>query len=256
MIQVIFFSYIKGIFVLDKKSMNNEFTILLITAASIGFFHTLFGPDHYLPFIVMAKAGKWTKVKTVWITILCGIGHVLSSVVLGIIGIAFGVAVSHLEIIEGIRGNIAAWLFISFGLVYFIWGVKRAIKNKPHTHAHIHEDGTVHTHKHHHAVEHAHVHADNKKTLTPWILFTIFVFGPCEPLIPLLMYPAAKNSIMGMTLVTFLFGIITIGTMLTIVMLSLWGISFVPLNKLERYSHALAGFAIFVSGLAIVFLGL
>jgi len=25
-----------------------------------------------------------------------------------------------------------------------------------------------------------------------WALFLIFVFGPCEPLIPLIMYPAAK----------------------------------------------------------------
>ncbi len=33
----------------------------LITAAvTIGFFHTLFGPDHYVPFIVMSKARKWS----------------------------------------------------------------------------------------------------------------------------------------------------------------------------------------------------
>jgi len=33
--------------------MSNELMILLVTAASIGFFHTLLGPDHYLPFIVI-----------------------------------------------------------------------------------------------------------------------------------------------------------------------------------------------------------
>jgi sulfite exporter TauE/SafE len=236
--------------------MNNEIPILLLTAASIGFFHTLFGPDHYLPFIVMSKAGNWSKIKTVWITILCGIGHVLSSVVLGIIGVAFGIAVSKLEFIEGFRGDIAAWLLLTFGFVYFIWGVKRAVKNKPHSHSHVHEDGTYHNHKHSHEIEHAHVHSDSKKTLTPWILFTIFVFGPCEPLIPLLMYPAAENSITGLIIVTLVFGIITIGTMVSVVMLSIWGISFVPFNKLERYTHALAGFTIFISGLSIVFLGL
>ena len=41
--------------------MSNEIAILTATAASIGFFHTLFGPDHYLPFIVMAKANNWSK---------------------------------------------------------------------------------------------------------------------------------------------------------------------------------------------------
>lgn len=36
--------------------MTQELGILLITAVSIGFFHTLLGPDHYVPFIAMAKA--------------------------------------------------------------------------------------------------------------------------------------------------------------------------------------------------------
>ena len=69
--------------------MNNELTILSITAASIGFIHTLIGPDHYLPFIVMGRAAKWSLTKTIIITFLSGIGHILSSVLLGFIGIAF-----------------------------------------------------------------------------------------------------------------------------------------------------------------------
>jgi nickel/cobalt exporter len=237
--------------------MTNEISILLITAASIGFFHTLFGPDHYLPFIVMAKSGKWSKVKTIWITVLCGIGHVLSSVVIGLIGIAAGIAVSKLEGIESFRGDIAAWLLIAFGLVYFVWGLKRAIKNKPHAHVHVHPDGTMHEHKHTHQLEHTHVHEKPaKKSMTPWILFTIFIFGPCEPLIPLLMYPAAAHSTYGVALVAFVFSITTIGTMLAVVMVSLWGINLLPMEKLERYTHALAGAAICLSGCAIVFLGL
>ena len=237
--------------------MTNEISILLITAASIGFFHTLFGPDHYIPFIVMAKSGKWSKVKTAWVTVLCGIGHVLSSVVLGIIGIAAGIAVSKLEGIESFRGDIAAWFLIAFGLVYFAWGLKRAIKNKPHTHVHVHSDGTMHRHNHTHKLEHSHVHENlEKKSMTPWILFTIFVFGPCEPLIPLLMYPAATHSTLGLALVALVFSITTIGTMLAVVMVSIWGINLIPMEKLERYTHALAGAAICLSGCAIVFLGL
>lgn len=237
--------------------MTNEISILLVTAASIAFFHTLFGPDHYIPFIVMAKSGKWSRMKTTWITFLCGVGHVLSSVVLGLIGVAAGIAVSRLENIESFRGDIAAWLLIAFGLVYFVWGLKKAYKNKPHTHVHVHSDGTYHTHEHSHIEEHSHVHEKSvKKTMTPWILFTIFVFGPCEPLIPLVMYPAAEHSIIGMVLVTAVFGVITIGTMLTIVLSTLWGINLLPVGKLERYTHALAGATICISGFAIVFLGL
>ena len=52
------------------------------------------------------------------------------------------------------------------------------------------------------------------------------------------------------------FGIVTILTMTSIVLLMTSGLRFVKLDKMERYSHALAGLTIFVSGLAVQFLGL
>ena len=94
------------------------------------------------------------------------------------------------------------------------------------------------------------------KDLTPWILFTVFVLGPCEPLIPLLMYPAAKSSMGGMFLVTGVFAVTTIATMLGIVLLGTWGIGFAKMGRLEKYTHAIAGGTICFSGLAIMFLGL
>jgi sulfite exporter TauE/SafE len=236
--------------------MSEELLILISAAASIGFFHTLLGPDHYLPFIVMSRSGKWSLHRTTWVTILCGIGHVLSSVLLGIIGIALGIAVSKLESVESFRGSIAAWALIAFGLVYFVWGVRRAIRNKPHKHQHVHGDGVKHIHTHIHAKGHVHVHEESSKNLTPWILFTIFILGPCEPLIPLLMYPAAKSNLTALMLVTGIFGLVTIMTMLSIVIISTLGINFIPVKRLERYTHAFAGATICLSGLAIQFLGL
>jgi nickel/cobalt transporter (NicO) family protein len=229
--------------------MTQEIWLLAGTAASIGFIHTVIGPDHYLPFIFMSKARKWSIAKTSWITVACGIGHVGSSILLGFLGIAFGVALGKLEMFEGIRGNIAAWAFVIFGFVYLIWGIRRAVINKPHHHAHYHNDGTMHTHDHTHSNSHDHEH---KKNITPWILFTIFVLGPCEPLIPILMYPAAQSSLSGVILVSLLFSITTIATMLGIVLLTTFGMSFLPLGKLERYSHAMAGVIVFLSGVAIL----
>ena len=237
--------------------MSKDLLLLITTAASIGFFHTLIGPDHYLPFVVMARARKWSRLKTTWITALCGVGHVLSSVVLGGIGIALGVAVAKLEIVESYRGNIAAWVLIAFGLVYSIWGLRRAIKRRSHTHLHIHDEASTHEHEHTHEREHTHVHQEEGKvSLTPWVLFTIFVLGPCEPLIPILMYPAAKSSVFGVVMVAGTFSIITILTMLTVVLLASAGLKLIPMARMERYSHALAGAAIFLSGMAIQFLGL
>ncbi|MFC1969535.1 sulfite exporter TauE/SafE family protein, partial [Chloroflexota bacterium] len=195
--------------------MSSEVLILAGTAAGIGFIHTILGPDHYLPFIVLSKARQWNNIKTALITIICGVGHVLSSIALGFIGIALGIAVFQLEAIESFRGDIAAWLLIAFGLTYFIWGIHRAIRKRSHEHIHIHEDGAPHLHPHNHAGEHTHPHDSKSSSLTPWVLFTIFVFGPCEPLIPLIMYPAAKNNMLSVAIVAGVFGLTTIGTMLS-----------------------------------------
>lgn len=236
--------------------MPHQIQLLTLTAASIGFFHTLAGPDHYLPFIMMARARNWSCAKTAWITFLCGIGHILSSVILGLVGIALGIAMIELELIESFRGDIAAWGLSTFGFVYMIWGIRRAVLNRPHTHAHSHEDGSAHLHEHIHAASHVHIHATKKANITPWVLFTIFIFGPCEPLIPILMYPAAQESISGLLWVSLIFALTTIGTMLLVVMASFFGLASLPLGRLERYTHALAGAAILVCGFAILFLGL
>lgn len=232
-----------------------QLTALLASAASIALIHTVLGPDHYLPFIVIGKARNWSLTKTAWVTGLSGVGHVLSSVVLGFIGIAAGIALKKLEITESVRGGLAAWMLTAFGLVYGIWGLQRAVRNKPHQHKHTHPDGTVHLHTHVHKTDHHHLHAENNKNLTPWILFVIFVFGPCEPLIPLLMYPAVVSSIGNVFLVAGVFGTITIGTMMSIVLLASKGLNLVSLKPLEKYSHAIAGLTIVLCGVAI-FLGL
>ncbi|MCK5267725.1 MAG: sulfite exporter TauE/SafE family protein [Spirochaetes bacterium] len=237
--------------------MPDELLALVIAAASIGFFHTLLGPDHYLPFIVMSRSGRWSLLKTTVVTVLCGTGHVLSSIALGILGITFGFAVSKLEAVESFRGNVATWALIAFGLIYFVWGMRIALRHKSHEHVHIHVDGINHAHNHNHIKEHMHVHDEKSaKSITPWVLFTIFVLGPCELLIPMLMYPAAKSSLSGLLLVSGVFGVITVLTMLSIVLVSTFGINLVHTARLERYTHAIAGAILCFCGISILFFGL
>lgn len=247
--------------------MTADLGALSAAAVTIAFFHTLYGPDHYLPFVAMSRVGGWSLRKTLWVTLLCGVGHVASSVVLGFIGIAFGIVVLQLETLESLRGDLAGWLLVAFGLTYFSWGVVQAIRNRPHAHLHVHFDGTVHAHQHVHQDAHLHVHestADSalqkvdsaaaparKASLTPWVLLTIFVFGPCEPLIPLLMYPAAKANALGVISVTLLFGLTTLATMTGMVVLMCAGAGAVRFERFHRYSHALAGLTVASCGVAI-----
>jgi threonine/homoserine/homoserine lactone efflux protein len=102
-----------------------------------------------------------------------------------------------------------------------------------------------------------HVHDEKSKAkMTPWILFTIFVFGPCEPLIPIVMFPASKHNWSELVIVTCVFSIITILTMLTVVLVASYGIKFFPMKVMEKYSNVMAGSTIMLCGLGMVFLGL
>jgi len=234
--------------------MTHEAVVLAGTAASIGFIHTLLGPDHYLPFIAMSKARGWSALKTAVVTVLCGLGHVMSSILLGLLGVSLGIVVFRLEWIESVRGEVAGWFLIAFGLVYLLWGIRQVVRGRTHEHRHSHGNGEVHTHIHSHIGGHSHVHAGTKgRNLTPWILFTIFVLGPCEPLIPLIMYPAAKLSAGAVLLVALVFGLVTISTMLACVMVPSYGLSKISFPHVQRYGHALAGLLILLCGTAIQF---
>jgi len=219
-------------------------------AALIGFLHTISGPDHYLPFIFISKARKWSVWKTTWVTALCGLGHVISSIAIGSIGILIGRSLGN---IENIRGEWAAWAFIIFGFIYMTWGIWRVYKNKPHKHIHLHKDGSTHTHEHTHAEEHAHVH---NKNVTPWALFIIFVLGPCEPLFAYFTVSSVNSTGWELLSLGIVFSVVTIVTMLAVVLLSVAGLNLLPLGKLEKYIHAIAGATILLSGIAIQFLGL
>jgi len=235
--------------------MTPEIILLSLSAAAIAFVHTLLGPDHYLPFVALAKARGWTTSKTIRITLICGAGHLAGSIALGVLGITLGTQLASLEWLEGIRGNLAAWLLIGFGIAYTAWGLRQAWRNRPHQHWHSHGDHS-HCHEHRHHQAHAHVHASHQSSVTPWIIFIIFVLGPCEPLIPLLMYPAARESLLGVMMVTGVFGMVTVLTMTLAVIIASLGIRAVKLNRFERYSHAVAGSAILVCGISVVFLGI
>ncbi len=116
-------------------------------------------------------------------------------------------------------------------------------------------DGAEYSHKHAHTEDYSHAHSREKPT-TFQAVFIIFVLGPCEPLIPLLMFSAATHGWIGILIVTALFGIVTIGTMMTIAVLGAQGLRLVASNWIERYAHAMAGGAIAMPGIAIKAFGL
>lgn len=217
--------------------LTADIRILLITAVTIGVVHTIIGPDHYVPFVAIGRERAWSLTRTLAIVGICGIGHCLGSVLLGVIGVAFGVALGHLEAFEGVRGNVAAWALLAFGLAYVVWGIRRHRRGHVHTHEHAHADGTVHTHAHSVDNDHLHVHAAAPTRPLILALLVVFLLGPCEALIPILMYPAAHENIAGVVAVATVFSVTTVATMMFTVTLGLHAAQRFSL----RVSHGLAG---------------
>ena len=203
---------------------------LVASAAIIAISHTAVGLDHSLPFVALARARGWGLWRALMVTFLCGLGHVLSSILIGMGGWWLSSEVSALEAFEGLRGNLAGWLLLTFGIVYAIWGFVR--RN-----------------------EHSHEFS-MKKSGTFWSIFIIFAFGPCEPLIPLLLYPALKDDLVTALAVVSVFTLVTIATMLVLVAAGLKGLDLLPGHAFERHAHTLAGLAIAASAAGILFFGL
>ncbi len=249
--------------------MTPELTVLVGTAATLGVTHTAIGVDHTLPFVLLGRARRWSLQKTLGVTAICAAGHVLSSVVIGALGyFGLGLALPQLEAIESQRGHWAAWLLIVFGVAYALFGIWRMRRGDAHRHFHVHADGTVHAHHHGHQqtdgqLVHHHRHPSSavgkatrldSRRLIPG-LFLIFVLGPCEALIPLMIAPALGSG-GGAILVAGVFGLATTLTMLSLVALGFLGLNVKAIGRLEPHLQWMAGFAIAASGLSVELIGI
>ena len=158
-------------------------SVLILSTTTIGIIHAL-APDHWVPFVSIARAQRWSPAKLVGVTLLSGLGHVGSSILIGALGLALGFGLTGLEALESQRGEVAGLLLIGFGLAYAVWGLKQMRR-------------------------HRHEPLDPRRAVTIWALVAIFVLGPCEPLIPL-MFLSAAHGWGAVLIVSGLFGLITL----------------------------------------------
>lgn len=232
--------------------MDAALRMTIAAATAVAGIHTLAGPDHYIPFIALSKTRGWKLRKTLFWTTLCGCAHVWSSVLLGLIGASIGWSLHRIGWLEGVRGSLAGWGLLVFGFAYAVWGLIRAVQNRPHKHFDMYEDGEMYVYEH----KHGEAIAPNKRyKVTPWVLFIIFVLGPCEPMIPLLFVPAVSNNTSGMILLIIVYTIVTLLTMLLMVWIGYKGLGFLQVKGFERYMHLIAGATLFVCGAGMVFMG-
>lgn len=239
--------------------MNAELTFWAVLGTTIvtAVMHTIAGPDHYLPFIALARARHWTLRRTLALTVVSGIGHILSAMLLAALFTLFSHQMTewHQEWFESVRGSMAAWMLAILGTAYALWGIRHALRKHPHTHPHQHDDGTVHTHEHTDFSAHAHPHEAGRSPLLAWSLFIIFVLGPCEAMLPILVSAAAVGRTC-LFLSALLFSAATLTTMFLAVAAGYYGTRTLVFPRLERWSHLAAGAVLAFCGYGMIFLGL
>ncbi|MBI4369986.1 MAG: hypothetical protein HY547_07135 [Elusimicrobia bacterium] len=216
--------------------------VIVASAAWLAFLHAM-APDHWVPFVALGKASHWSRKHLLGVTFLAGLGHVSSSLAIGLVGVALGRGLSDLQQIDIDRAAMAQYLLIGFGAAYMAWGIKHA----------------------RHGVDHEHLTVDNfsqaaKLSMSRrfWTLFAVMVFGPCEPMIPLIFLAWTKS--LGVVLLTVaVFCVITIAMVMTQSLLAYEGAGIFWSKHeglLARHSHTIAGATIVVVGLMVILFGL
>ena len=92
--------------------------------------------------------------------------------------------------------------------------------------------------------------------VTPWALFIVFVLGPCEPLIPLMVVPGMARDWLAVAAVVAVFGLLTVGVMLLAVLAAWRGVALLGAGRIGRHADVAAGLVVAASGAAVLFLGL
>ena len=215
--------------------------VLWWTALLTAVIHTIAGPDHYLPFIVIAKSRNYSLKKTLVWTFICGLGHIVSAllIALGFVYLSHFLTNAQFVGLEDDRSDLAAYALIGLGGAYLLWALR---------HRWLHHTGKIH---HHGRLEHGGAKVQDKN-ITVWVVFIIFVLGPCEALLPILT-ASSVISMMAVISSTIIFSIATIATMLITVTLGYLSIKALRFKKLEAYAHELAGATIMACGVAILY---
>ena len=227
--------------------MNDSvLTTIAITGFGIAFFHAAI-PTHWLPFVLTARAQRWSRLKTIVITAFAATGHATFTATLGLLVALLGVALS--DRIGLWFPRLAGGVLILFGLFYVV----RQVSGHSHTHLH---SFVRPGHSHEHAHEHEHA-PKRKQMLTKTdmaavsSLLLLLTFSPCEAFVPFYV-TGVRYGWRGFALLTTILTVGTIAGMVAFTFLALTGIEQVKLRSFEKYEAAVMGALLCAVGVLII----
>ena len=185
--------------------------LLIGTVVAVGVLHTLV-PDHWAPIVVLARQQRWTVARTARVAALAGLGHVVSTLFLGVV---FWFAGATLAARYGHAVNLAAAVaLIAFGLWMAVVGWREAHGKPPA--------------------------ADSRDTKRTTTLLLILGSSPMIEGLPLF-FAASTYGPRLLAVMALAFAASTIATYVATCTAGVAGLQRVSLGAFERYGEFLSG---------------
>ncbi len=191
-------------------------------------------PNHWIPLAAIGKAEKWTHRETITATVIAGLAHTSSTVLVGIIVGFTGYKLS--ESYDTITTHIAPLVLVTIGLVYLVIDFVRL-------------------HKHNHTLNNLNKTSKSNKskwTLIASISFAMF-FSPCIEL-EAFFFQAGTMGWPGIIVVSIVYTFTTVFFMAVLVSLATKGISKLEWHFLEHHEKRVTGLVLITIGILIFFI--
>jgi nickel/cobalt transporter (NicO) family protein len=206
---------------------------IFIGSLALSTIHALI-PNHWLPIIAVGKTEKWTLSQTLLATIITGVSHTLSTIIIGIIVgiIGYKLAAKYTLIPE----TIAPSILIALGLFYII-------RNFYGGHHHSHEIKTdVMT-------------PGQKKSRWVAILTSLSIAMFLTPCVEIEAYYFQAGTIgwTGIIIVSAVYLLTTLVLMLSLVSLGMKGVNTFKSHFLEHHEKGITGAVLIVLGILALF---
>jgi len=194
----------------------------VLSALAISFFHAIL-PTHWLPFVLVGRAQRWSGRKVLLVATMAGGGHVLFTSFLGLIVVWIGLEIS--ERIRGWSAPLASGILIIFGFFYLFQHFQRSLV--PSSNSPLKE-------------------FSDRVAITS--LLAMLTFSPCEALLPIYL----SGMVYGWKILFMLTAVLSIGTlsvMLIFTSLSLIGIHKFEAPFIEKYEKLILGLILLSLGI-------
>ena len=229
--------------------MEPEALVYLTAASATAALHALI-PDHWLPFVLMGRARRWSMAKTLALASASGALHVVLAVLLGLLTYILGrggaEALAH-RVGESLEVLSSAGLAL-FGFIYGAASWQRERKYHPaHSHGHAGaHSASEDTHHHGHLLERWF-----KGRLTGLTLVVVIGVSPCALAFPILLASAASLGFSGVLFVSVGFGLATTATTLAVTLVGSLSARRLDFPFLTRYGDLISGVLIGLVGTAV-----